>query len=642
MYPPPFPAAGPPSQYGAPTFNPLPPAPLPSLNGGPPSGLGTAAMAAPVLNASAVSQFQQMPQQMHHARHEEMARHMAGVQQMMAQQVFAPSPADKLTTVFVGSITDGVADSWMERILRTCGLVRNWKRVTDSNGRPKGFGFCIYDSAESVLRALRVLGGEGSTTGGLEVPAPGASTPPKRLNLKVDAVARRHIDDYRIIRGDQSGADGPARAEVTRVIEAMASDQADSFLNSIIPAGMDTGLPIDTGGPRNPMDDLPEEMPAEEREKVSREISLFRERAAAKDREKRERESEEKRRQEDRERERRAKMNTPPGAGVDAPGGHGHQNGGGGGFRERDRERERDRPPFRYEEVDEEEEARRQERRERELAQAYAERESRYMMRETQRLRVLMTNQQKQQDWEQKRERDREGMKRRLEEWDDEVEKARGLEEFYTDRPRWLARRRQFLHREMEMDERDRKAEEEELARRMPELERQEEERRRQEAERAERIARDRAEEIRAHEESQKKAQQENAKTDGGAAEAGGVVVSRIMTMEERKQAIQKMVAAIPTDLDGLCGWEVRWDFLDNNVIKDKLEPFISNKVTEYLQAEDKDLVEFVVNKIRKRMGARHIIEELQEALDDEAEIFVMKLWRKVIYESEARWAGLS
>lgn len=39
-----------------------------------------------------------------------------------------------------------------------CGPVKSWKRAQDpSNGAPKGFGFCEFESAEGVLRALRLL-----------------------------------------------------------------------------------------------------------------------------------------------------------------------------------------------------------------------------------------------------------------------------------------------------------------------------------------------------------------------------------------------------------------------------------------------------------------------------------------------------
>lgn len=41
---------------------------------------------------------------------------------------------------------------------KLCGPVRSWKRAQDpTNGSLKGFGFCEFESAEGVLRALRLL-----------------------------------------------------------------------------------------------------------------------------------------------------------------------------------------------------------------------------------------------------------------------------------------------------------------------------------------------------------------------------------------------------------------------------------------------------------------------------------------------------
>jgi RNA-binding protein 25 len=42
--------------------------------------------------------------------------------------------------------------------VQLCGPVKSWKRAQDpSNGKPKGFGFCEFESAEGILRATRLL-----------------------------------------------------------------------------------------------------------------------------------------------------------------------------------------------------------------------------------------------------------------------------------------------------------------------------------------------------------------------------------------------------------------------------------------------------------------------------------------------------
>lgn len=41
--------------------------------------------------------------------------------------------------------------------MKLCGPVKNWKRVQDTDGTPRAFGLCEFESVEGVLRALRLL-----------------------------------------------------------------------------------------------------------------------------------------------------------------------------------------------------------------------------------------------------------------------------------------------------------------------------------------------------------------------------------------------------------------------------------------------------------------------------------------------------
>ena len=59
--------------------------------------------------------------------------------------------------VWVGKIPDGVSDTFMLRLLETCGTVVSWKRVTDSKGKQNSFGIREYLTVESMLKSLRLL-----------------------------------------------------------------------------------------------------------------------------------------------------------------------------------------------------------------------------------------------------------------------------------------------------------------------------------------------------------------------------------------------------------------------------------------------------------------------------------------------------
>lgn len=106
------------------------------------------------------------------------------------------------TTVFVGTISAGVSDMWLTRllsvslryrhhlsflmILKVAGHLRSFKRVNAS------FGFADFMDAESTLRALAVLAG-------IELPAMGKEAdekPPKKLTVKADEKTRKYLDQY--------------------------------------------------------------------------------------------------------------------------------------------------------------------------------------------------------------------------------------------------------------------------------------------------------------------------------------------------------------------------------------------------------------------------------------------------------------
>jgi RNA recognition motif-containing protein len=59
--------------------------------------------------------------------------------------------------VYVSKIPPGLSDSFMLKLLETCGTVSEWKRMTDQNGRVRSFGLCEYHSVESMLKCLRLL-----------------------------------------------------------------------------------------------------------------------------------------------------------------------------------------------------------------------------------------------------------------------------------------------------------------------------------------------------------------------------------------------------------------------------------------------------------------------------------------------------
>lgn len=64
----------------------------------------------------------------------------------------------KQTTVYVGKISPSVDDNLIKQLLEACGPVKSWKRMEDPDTKAhKPFGFCEFEEADGVTRAMSLL-----------------------------------------------------------------------------------------------------------------------------------------------------------------------------------------------------------------------------------------------------------------------------------------------------------------------------------------------------------------------------------------------------------------------------------------------------------------------------------------------------
>ncbi|ORX96105.1 hypothetical protein K493DRAFT_282272 [Basidiobolus meristosporus CBS 931.73] len=511
----------------------------------------------------------------------------------------APPPNnDKLTTLFVGKIPQGIPDDWLEKILQTCGTVVKWNRLKDPSGNPKGFGFCEYADAEGILRALRVLGGEGQDPeSAMNIPSIAEGGIPKKLLLKADDKTRQYLDQFEATRNSSNDSqdDLQTRQEIQKVIESMLEALLGSEATS--EQNQDTAEPSAKTG-----------------NSTKNRSSHHDDRSHSRDQ----------------------------------------------------RHDRRERSPTSSEEEAEEE--RRAEKRRREMEMAYREREKRWENHEISRAKMYERNATSDREREERRIRERDFMEKRLREWKDDEEEELGEEEYYRDRARWWRHRQADRERELEQDERDRKLEQEKIKAAEAEAA-------------AAAAAAKKAEEIRLLQESitsngsnhpdntelsstrehtklklslstKKSTVAPVANNDGNGSsdeESEGKKRKRILVPLEysddeddetkalrKKHKIKELVKEIPADKEGLWNWNMKWDYITDSVLKTKIQPFVAKKIVEYLGVEEKELVTFVTEHVRKHNPPQALVDELAMALDDEAPVFVMKLWRMVIYESEA------
>ncbi|CAG8528735.1 4327_t:CDS:2 [Diversispora eburnea] len=595
-----------------------------------------------------------------------------GYGQMVPTQIMTTTTTEveKLTTLFIGGISPGVTDDWMEKILKTCGSLKSWKRVKDQSGNPKAFGFAEYSDADSVLRALRVLGGEGAGDDkkdkGVVLPALEEGASGKKLIVKADENTRKYLDQYEASRPrtvHDSELDKNALLAVISVVEDMTKppqEVKEQSLSSLATSPRDNkSVNRSSPLPEQAIDhiekdddtDLPADLPPEQKDLIYREIAFFRERAAARERE---RQKEEEERATRRAKAEQARERSSHGRETrERQYGHYHQPVNFVPARESRRES--------YVLDDEEEEQRRQAKRKTEMEMAFKERERRWQHREETMAANRERDSEREIDMREKQIRDKELMARKLAEWDDDTEAERGQEEYYRDR-------QQFRAREMALDEQDRIREQQEIEaeQRKIEWERvlEEEKKLRMEAMEAE---------LNKEEEATLIANASNGSTPSNNNNVKAKLTLNISSKrrstlmapveeedededdeievkkkrrvlvpleysdneddekrtEDRKKKIKELVNTIPSDKEGLWKW--------NTILDNKLRPFVSKKIVGYLGVQEDELVSFVTDHLRNNKSAAQLTKEMEVTLDEESELFVMKLWRMLIYETESK-----
>lgn len=119
------------------------------------------------------------------------------------------------------------------------------------------------------------------------------------------------------------------------------------------------------------------------------------------------------------------------------------------------------------------------------------------------------------------------------------------------------------------------------------------------------------------------------------AAAAQERVAATVAKINGRNGDLKALIEQIPTDTKGLFAYPVDWAAVSKYaILTDKMRPWITKKVLEYLGEEDATMVKFILDKLTARAKPAAIVDELHAILDDEAEVFVKLLWRKLAFEA--------
>ena len=290
---------------------------------------------------------------------------------------------------------------------------------------------------------------------------------------------------------------------------------------------------------------------------------------------------------------------------------------------------------------DSELERRRKEKRNAELEKRCLDQERRWLNRERSRTAAVEREKNRDKTNDSEIETEKGNVAKRLGEWNDDTEAQRRSEEYYQDRTIWLRNRATFRAREGDMDERDRataayeRAKENESKERARGLADSFLERQAQEMEARNQLPAREPQRFKMSLGSAAAQKAQQAAPRRTVAEVEGLLEdeeeasetqkrtlvpikfdtkaeAESLTDEERAQAARQLAQDIPTDKEGLWGWDVQWDYVDDSILGQQLKPFVEKKIVEYLGVQEQMLVDVVEEHIRKRGGPQELVGEME------------------------------
>lgn len=528
-------------------------------------------------------------------------------------------------------------------------------------------------TAVEVLKDIEIPTKRQKSSDGVKKEEEDAKIETSKLLVFVDDNSLNYLEDYESTRGDENAAAAQARLDAARKnLKAVLHDllYPPAYVEQLDHNG-DSHMHDAEGGDNVEVvnitlaaDDELADIPAEMRETVAQEIAAFRDRSIRRDLERLKREEE----MEAAERNRNAPSRRlspdlvpsgPSGASNNIPLGPRDRSltapsGPKGSQLPRDYQRGVafvngsgtngapmgdvyiDREDEDSDADDEELEQRRKDKKAAEQEKQYLDQERRWLNRERSRTAAVEREKERDDEDAANLKSQKERMAQRLRDFNDDVEATRKVEDYYKDRSQWVRNRAIYRAREAQADERDRAEEAREKG--MEQVERD------QARGMADSFLDRQAEELSARAPQPFKlslgaAAQKAAKpapTRRTVAEVEGLLEdeedetnttkrtlipikfdpfannSLQLSEEEREQAIKDLASEIPTSKDGLWAWDVKWDYVDDTIITDKLRPFVEKKIVEYLGVQEQLLVEVVEDHLRGRKKPQELVEELE------------------------------
>lgn len=113
------------------------------------------------------------------------------------------------------------------------------------------------------------------------------------------------------------------------------------------------------------------------------------------------------------------------------------------------------------------------------------------------------------------------------------------------------------------------------------------------------------------------------------------------ISAEDKRKSIKQLIDKIPTQKEELFAYPLDWSVLDKDLMERRVKSWINKKIVEYIGEEEPSLCGFICSKVLAKSQPENILQDVAIVLEEEAEVFVVKMWRLLIYETEAKKLGL-
>ncbi|XP_037434319.1 uncharacterized protein LOC119301460 isoform X2 [Triticum dicoccoides] len=104
-------------------------------------------------------------------------------------------------------------------------------------------------------------------------------------------------------------------------------------------------------------------------------------------------------------------------------------------------------------------------------------------------------------------------------------------------------------------------------------------------------------------------------------------------TVPKEKEELKQLLATVPKTKEELFSHDINWAIYEEHGLHERMRPWISRKFTEIFDAELPEFVDYVVKTMKEHVSAPRMVELFLSLLDDDTERFVVLMWRKLIFE---------